>query len=210
MENVMLLEYQEGMENWDISYFEGMKSVQMPVLTTTGKNLFDINSMSNINNWDTVVSNEIPYCSYKINLKPNTTYTFSQKQFVNIENVYASFGLEKGGYEYLLAITHPNAQYPTTLKLITDDRGLIYVKLYNANTTLETFISKLSNNQLQLEESSTATLYEPFKSNILTVNEPVELRGIGDVKDELNLLTGELTQRVGEIVFDGSDDERWW
>ena len=200
----MLIEYQDGIENWDIPYFTGMTSVKMPVLTTTGKNLFDINSMSNINNWDTVVSNEIPYCSYKINLKPNTTYTFSQKQFVNTENVYASFGLEKGGFEYLLAITHPNAQYPTTLTLTTDDRGLIYVKLYKANTTLETFISKLSNNQLQLEESSTATSYEPYKSNILTVNEDVTLRGIGDVKDELNLLIGEVVERIGEIVLDGS------
>ena len=34
----MLIEYQEGMENWDIPYFEGMQSVKMPVLTTTGKN----------------------------------------------------------------------------------------------------------------------------------------------------------------------------
>ena len=46
---------------------------------------------------------------------------------------------------------------------------------------------------------------EAFKSNILTVNEDVELRGIGNVKDELNILTGELTQRVGEIVLDGSE-----
>ena len=47
------------------------------------------------------------------------------------------------------------------------------------------------------------------KSNTLTVNEPIELRGIGDVKDTLDLTTGELTQRIGEIVLDGSDDEEW-
>ena len=29
----MLIEYQDGMENWDIPYFEGMHSVKMPVLT---------------------------------------------------------------------------------------------------------------------------------------------------------------------------------
>ena len=39
------------------------------------------------------------------------------------------------------------------------------------------------------------------KTNILSCNEDVELRGIGDVKDELNLLTGKLTQRIDE---DGS------
>ena len=37
----MIFEYQDGMENWDIPYFEGMQSVKMPVLTTIGKYLFD-------------------------------------------------------------------------------------------------------------------------------------------------------------------------
>ena len=41
--DIMILEYQEGMENWDIPFFEGMQSVKMPVLTTTGKNLLDPN-----------------------------------------------------------------------------------------------------------------------------------------------------------------------
>ena len=67
----------------------------------------------------------------------------------------------------------------------------------------------LTTKNIQLEKSSTSTQYEPYKTNILTVNEPVELRGIGKVKDELNLLTGELTQRIGEVVFDGSEDENW-
>ena len=81
---LMIIKYQEGMENWDIPYFEGMQSVKMPVLTT---------------------SNE-----------------------------------------------------------------------------------------------------DGTKTNILTVNEPVELRGIGEVKDELDLVTGEVTRRISEIVLDGSDD----
>lgn len=37
-----------------------------------------------------------------------------------------------------------------------------------------------------------------YKSNILTVNEDVTLRSNGDVCDELNLLTGRLTQRIDE------------
>ena len=60
----------------------------------------------------------------------------------------------------------------------------------------------------QLEEGSIATTYEPFKSNILSVNEPIELRGIGNVQDTLDCLTGEVTQRIGEIVLDGSENWR--
>ena len=36
------------------------------------------------------------------------------------------------------------------------------------------------------------------KTNILTANEDVTLRSNGDICDELNLLTGQLTQRIGE------------
>lgn len=43
------------------------------------------------------------------------------------------------------------------------------------------------------------------KTNILTVNEEVELRGIGEVKDELNLITGELTERIGNAILDGTN-----
>ena len=84
--HVMIIEYQDGMENWDIPYFEGMQSVQMPVLTT---------------------SNE-----------------------------------------------------------------------------------------------------DGTKTNILTVNEDVTLRGVGDVKDELNCLTGELTQRIGKKIFENNKTYR--
>lgn len=42
------------------------------------------------------------------------------------------------------------------------------------------------------------------KTNILTTSEEVELRGVSVVKDELNLLTSELTQRVVEVVLDGN------
>ena len=57
----------------------------------------------------------------------------------------------------------------------------------------------------------TTTNADDTKSIILTVNEDVELRGIGNVKDELNCLTGEVTERIGEIVLDGSQNvASWW
>ena len=48
------------------------------------------------------------------------------------------------------------------------------------------------------ESSNIDESYEPYKSNILTVNEDVTLRSNGDICDELNLLTRQLTQRIGE------------
>ena len=44
------------------------------------------------------------------------------------------------------------------------------------------------------------------KSNILKVNEDVTLCGISNVRDELNCLTGEVTERIGEMVLNGSEN----
>ena len=44
------------------------------------------------------------------------------------------------------------------------------------------------------------------KTNILTVNEPIELCGIGDAKDELDLITGEMRQKITKLILDGSED----
>ena len=37
VQDFMIIEYQDGMENWNIPYFDDMKSVQMPVLTILGR-----------------------------------------------------------------------------------------------------------------------------------------------------------------------------
>ena len=47
------------------------------------------------------------------------------------------------------------------------------------------------------------------KTNVLTANEDVVLRGIGDMKDTLDISTGELTTCIGEVVLDGSSDEEY-
>ena len=52
------------------------------------------------------------------------------------------------------------------------------------------------NSNIMMVYDTSITPYEPYKSNILTVNEEVELRGIGDFKDELDLQTGKLCQKL--------------
>ena len=89
----------------------------------------------------------------------------------------------------------------TTTGVIIPPNVYYYIRL--------TFDNTVDFSSAQLEYGSTSTSYEPHKSNILTVNEDVELRGIGDVKDTLNCLTGEVTKRIEEIVLDGGDDEEW-
>ena len=197
----VLLEYQEGMENWGLKYFEGMKPVEMASVKTTGKNLFDGEfELDKYLQKDGTLAASADLATTKnyIRVKPNTTYT--QNIRMNSTIVYVVFydknkniiSAEKGTD---LTSTYYSATYTTP-------NNCYYIKTcYN--------YSSVGNHLFQIEEGSAATPYEPYKTNILTANEDVTLRGIGDVQDELNLLTGEVTERIGEIVLDGSDDENW-
>ena len=183
--SVMLIE--GDYTNTDIPYFEGMQSVKMPVLTTTGKNLFDVNGEKELScfysatlNGHRAEHNDVD--TYTIKIKPNTEYFLTCEGLPSMSHItYWDENLSYIGAE------------PTygddVIRQTTSPQGAKYMRLP---------IHKEGVLNIQIEEGSVATSYEPFKSNILTVNEPVELRGIGDVKDELNLITGELTQRIEE------------
>ena len=194
LNNLMVLEYQDGMENWDIPYFEGMQSVKMPVLKTTGKNLFDItkHNLSKDEDGDYIATNYyVDGKAVKYNLKKNTTYRVTTE-----DNVFGiSFNLSVNGQWV-------NTNTPSQVIFTTDDSGEYYIRIgsgiYDARN------DKLPKN-IQIEEGIQSTSYEPFKSNILTTPSDLELRRIGGVKDDLDLLTGKLTQRIGKIVLNGSE-----
>ena len=189
----MIIEYQEGMENWNIPYFESMQSVKMPVLTTTGKNLFNPKWLKN-------------------------TETESVLRFEDDGSVTLNGSLNSLTWFYLDLPkgTYQASSFNDTLNAFhvfwTGTDGFFETRNYftlNEDTRIKGYITKGNydnyNIKLQLETGTQKTSYEPFKSNILTVNGDVELRGIGDVRDELNCLTGEVTEHIGEVVLDGSE-----
>ena len=190
--DLMLLEYQDGMENWDIPYFTGMSSVKMPVLRTTGKNLFDItkHNLSKDSEGDYICTNYYGSATpVKYNLKPNTKYRVN-----NLEGT--------GHYNLSVNDVWVNTNALGSVTFTTDNSGEYYIRV--GSDTYDNRSKKFATH-LQIEEGSTITPYEPHKSNILTVNEDVELRGIGDVKDELDLTTRELTAHVGFYEFNGTE-----
>ena len=179
-------------------------SVRMPVLKTIGKNLFDASKWingrpaphtnSSINQIQNIQSSATPI----IECKPNTTYTISRILPDNsTTNWYALYGYNKDGFK----VQHIVDTQHVGKKTFTTNNDVYYLRGKSDNPY------EIGKNELwQIEEGSTATTYEPYKSNILTVNEDVTLRGIGDVRDELDLLTGEVTKRIEEIVLDGSEE----
>lgn len=196
-EGLMLIEYQEGMENWNIPYFEGMTSCKMPVLQTVGKNLFDVNNV--ISGHITESAGFTPtdnnaktidwfYC------KPNTSYTVSggnrNRWILCNANGEETFIGGVGGNET-----------PTIITLSDTVKFRCYVG-YNAEP--------IDINNVQLEEGSVATTFESHKTNILSTPEEVVLRSLpSGVCDTLNLNTGEYVQRIGEYIITGNGKEVW-
>ena len=160
-------------------------SVKLPVLTTTGKNLFDGEwEQGSIDQATGELITSTNYrCKNKIPVVPLSqivSNTNLNLLFYDKNDLFVGYKFQSEGM---------TMQVPS---------GAVYLRFYQS--------AKVDG--LQVESNTVTTTYEPYQSNILTVNEDIELRGIGDVKDELNLLTGELTQRVEEIVLDGS--EAWF
>ena len=186
-DSFMVIPYQDGMENWDIPYFTGMQSVKMPVLTTTGKNLFDgeleyggYSFNSGLAGSD---SNAIRNKN-KIYVNKNTTYK------LNKNLTYRLFEYDSNG----MLIKSSTLNSPT----FTTQGNTCFVNFHYPKANSDDL-----NTQILLTDGNDL-VYEPYKTNILTTNEEVELRGIGDVQDTLDLMTREKVERIGEIVLDGS------
>ena len=176
---VMLIE--GDYTNIDVPYFEGMQSVKMPVLTSSGKNLFEeewVQGTINATHANFITTKNI------INVPSGKTLTFSNSLSLPIQDYHLYYN-----GEFIQSIT----SYRKNTVAIPSNANGIKITIYNSGG-----INPISLTFAQLEEGTTPTTYEPYKTNILTVNEDVTLRSNGNICDELNLLTGQLTQRIDE------------
>ena len=189
-----------------VNQFWGIQSVKMPVLTTTGKNMLDTNQNLYVG-YDLIGisdDNDNSYRKTQRNFIKKGTYTITCNNEDYVIRVLVSSASSPNVKTFDSA--NSGANYRKSVKLTLDEDSL-YVINFKKNITGEIIDEiNLSMLNVQTEESPTATTYEPYKSNILSTPSDLELRGIGDVKDTLDCLTGELTQRIGEIVLDGSED----
>lgn len=190
----MVIEYQEGMEEWDIPYFEGLCDVKMPILRNVGKNLFD----GELEMGGYTGSSGSPYESdirvrsvEKIFLSKGTYTLSSEDATKTIFTIYDLNGVFKKEF------VSNNSSCTITL----NEDCMVHICVEN---------KKLLNSHIQLEQGSNITSYEDHKTNILHTPETVTLRSLPNgVCDTFNTRTGVYTQRIKEIVFDGSNDEGW-
>lgn len=214
--NYMILEYQEGMENWDIPFFGGICDVKMPILRNVGKNLLNMRNVgiqgtyrcSATNNGDETITitgtgdgtgEGYVVFDHPIQLEKGKTYSFGFKS----DGSYSATNGTDSVEAFLLkdAKTTIYQQMQGFKTVFTCHTSGVYYPRFdvNKNNTTHKFWD------IQLEESPATTTYEDYKTNILRTPETLTLRSLPNgVRDELNLKTGEYIQRVGEIVLDGS------
>ena len=153
---------------------------------------------------------------YDADMLPNTTYTI----IMYSNNPYeCRFSQMYNGREYALSIIKVGT--PFVFTTAENYQGLrSYLKGDELNIPQGTEIKILiiegdyTNIDIPYFEGMqsvkmpvlTTSNEDGTKSIILTVNEDVELRGVGDVKDELDYLTGEVRENIGDIVLDGTQD----
>lgn len=224
---ILILEYQEGMEDWGIPYFEGLCDSKMPILRNTGKNLFDLSRM----NEKVFAGGGSPNI---INLTDNSLTT------TNNNNATSGYGYVitnlKKGVPYRLTVTNDSVSTGIAnfnvgkrdgnnwheQRIISIPIGNTASRIiYADNSTLNLSVNIMTNGangqftavlkNIQIEEVSSendlSTTYEDYKTNILRTSEEIVLREVDGVQDTYNPLTGEYTKRIGEVVLDGSENE---
>ena len=214
--NIMCIEYQNGMENWDLPYFEDYQVMKPVQVESFNKNIIDFyDSTVTSHGVTATITNGVWKITgtsdsdggrnatyrYSTILKANKTYVFTLHDLVenkdSVPGIYVSnsttgtailkLGLEGG-------IVKTESNYTPT----EDTLVHVWFNRYSGATYDTTF-------KVMLEESSTPTSYVPHQSKTTYSWDEVILRKIGDIEDTLDLTTGEYVQRIGEIVLDGSE-----
>ena len=216
-DSFMVIPYQDGMENWDIPYFEGMQSVQMPVLQTYDGNIMRLSPPQHTTNGVTVEKiNDVEFLfnqgsrqgigGWKWNIPNGEAFTlsFHYEKVSGCENQCQVHVSCAGGIPDKFDLSEQFGDFEKTFYVRRTTPTLVEFKPVGEITSTKSVL-KISNLKWYIGNK----VYSD-KTNILSTPEDVVLKGIGNVKDELNISTGEKVERIGEVVLDGSSDENWF
>lgn len=144
--------------------------------TVCGKNLFDINKITHgfMSNGDLVIGGAVTEF-YRTNFKEDTQYTISgyikndnrlgdvMLTFMYTDGIFSSVKLRNNTTEYLYkTVTSQAGKTIRYIRVTFNTGGALYIK----------------NGELQIEEGTIATQYEPYKAKSLTTQTPNGLCGI--------------------------------
>lgn len=151
--------------------------------------------------------NQFPACVYAdCELQPNTKYTISLyvpagEAYYTNENLFAKIvylPVSTGGIYSAEATTKPTISN-TDPKQYATGKGWTLLKAQSGTT------ASGNARDLQIEFGDTATPYEPYTGQTITLPALASLYGDGTVNDEYDAVSGVETRRWKRVVFDGTE-----
>jgi lysophospholipase L1-like esterase len=179
-------------------YIDGLENVESPKVESVGKNLFDV--LSDITTYGTIIDRGIDSFTFvpdiltrngffRVQVKRNTDYRLSWNAIEDTvgNGVMAIFSDD----------VVPIVGYTTSKNFQLNSGENDVIRVYFRNHIA---IEPITFKDIQLEEGSTATAYEPYKSSQLTANVPLRSLPNG-VKDRIYEADGQmwLEKNVEEI-----------
>ena len=202
---VMVIEYQEGMEDWDIPYFEGICDVKMPILRNVGKNLLDPQTFIPLDKGAEYVRYEDGYVL--ANFTNANTHFFYKVDLTKLpKGMYTVIAKHEGERSYL-GIQHIFKDGTKTWgkTQFNNDGSYTELGLYMQSTTNDPSL-KVKAKIMLVANSDTTSPYENHKTNILRTSEEIVLRSLPNgVCDTYNARTGEYIKRIHEMTVNGNE-----
>lgn len=200
IQDFMILEYQEGMENWDIPYFEGLCDVKMPILRNVGKNLLDPQTFIPLDKGAEYVRYEDGYVL--ANFTNANTHFFYKIDLTKLpKGMYTVIAKHEGERSYLgTQYIFKDGTKTWGKTQFNNDGSYTELGLYMQSTTNDPSL-KVKAKIMLVANGDTTSPYENHKTNILRTSEEIVLREVGGVQDTYNPLTGEYVKRIGEVVI---------
>ena len=163
---------------------------------STGKNLFNEENIVNLALSDKIIYNS-SYKGYYTSCKEGDVFSLSRNDTIN-NRFRVVFTTEEpaNGVEFFGG-TGQTTAYDNSLKIenIVAPKNANYIFVYLSNKGDEL------PSEIQLEKSSVATDYEPYKESSITYN-------LGDnfLADKDFIENGVLNKKIGKVVLDGSEN----
>ena len=201
---LIIVEYQQGMENWNIPYFEGMRSVENPVYHSVGKNLFNIHNHAAFTNGNTISG-----ITVTTNANGEAIFNGTAPNDQAVYFIADGIGepiLERGKTYFVsdcACQVWRKDGTKTWANKITFDDTIDRIKPYIEILKGETVTNMVK--RIQIEQGNHATEYEPYKENILSTAQGTVLRGVGSYKDMMGWNDGIIRRNCIEFTITGEE-----
>lgn len=178
-----------------------VKGVEEIDILKTGKNLFDVEYVSNLENWINSNSDGYFYIPIKVP-KGKQLYLSNDKTIAGGRGYYANFSpyKDKNAENYYFFYHNTSGSAYGKFNSLTKGE-VIYLRVNSIVANLPLFIEDFKH--LQLEVGEIATDYEPYKPpQFLSYQLVAPLKGINNTKDIIDIESNQRTNNLTTFVLD--------